>query len=411
MSNKEYQGEPIDASWQSDLRDAQKTDGETIAASDDGESGKMSTSDWPSALPEEQFDKGKSSGADQQSRIIRQLVQHPNASAKRIVDLADGRVPAYVRSVRHKASVFATPDEVPFDIPERPDPEQTLLKGQLSRLLEHPDARFDASDFGLDASESVQSQEEAESEPAAAGVDVDDQTDGSEVCRRYYVEGKDAKTVATELGLSPQQVTGYCSAWYNTDHHEHAEMGAWPIDLPENGLSKAQTEAFEYWLRNPEAEKSEVASAVDTTPRTVGRVRHRIKCYTDDGSALPFDLPAVPADTTPDFALEAYRERTGFEPDVDSDTTEGGEEPTESPNTDSETENGNNNSDSAATETQLRALSKNVQDLDAAASDRLRAIEERIEIIERRQEASLWTRLKWWFTGGAADPDQVINNE
>jgi len=396
MSNKEYQGEPIDASWQSDLRDAQQPSGETIGASDDGESGEMTTSNWPSALPEREFDRGKSSGADQQSRIIRKLVQHPNASNKRIVGLADGRVPAYVKAVKHKASVFAHPSEVPFDIPETPDAEQTLLKGQMRRLLQHPDSRFDLSDFDLETDSSDVASERVQ------------EIDGSEVCRRRFVKGEDPKTVADELGITTSQVGGYASAWYSTEQHEHAEMKAWPVDLPERALPKAQTEAFEYWLRNPEAETSEIADAVGTTRRTVVRVPHRIKCYTDDSSALPFDLPPRPAKTTPEFALEAWRERADGDPDGEPVRAEiePGDDITQPDSSDNEGTRGERGSKEAQPETtddrtqeRLQALSENVQSLDSAASERLAVVEDQIDTIARRQEASAWERLKWWVFG------------
>jgi len=70
MSNRSYDGEPLDLSWNDP---PWKNEGETVEASDDNrEAGKMTTTDWPeAATPEEEL-------TDKQQRIIRTAAKYPH---------------------------------------------------------------------------------------------------------------------------------------------------------------------------------------------------------------------------------------------------------------------------------------------------------------------------------------------
>jgi len=68
-SSREYNGEPLDMSWNTP---PWANDGETVEASDDNrETGKMTTTDWPeAATPKEEL-------TDKQQRIIKTAVKYP----------------------------------------------------------------------------------------------------------------------------------------------------------------------------------------------------------------------------------------------------------------------------------------------------------------------------------------------
>jgi len=68
MSNRSYKGDPVDMSWNTP---PWKADGETVAASDDGEKGSMTTTDWPETAT------AKDELTDKQQRIIKTAAKYP----------------------------------------------------------------------------------------------------------------------------------------------------------------------------------------------------------------------------------------------------------------------------------------------------------------------------------------------
>lgn len=420
MSNRSYDGEPFDASWQSDLKDAQR-DGETVDATPKDNAGNEQTSVWPSELPREPFVRGMSKGESKQSKVVKALAQFPDRDDQSISDYV-GCSESQVDGVRHKVSVFVSPDAVGFEIPDQPDPSRSPL---AKYALGDDGARFDKTDFGLNTSTTAGDGDGGD----PGGGDPSD-LDSHEICRRFYANGESGGEIAADLGVSDRNVTGRLNAWKSTDHNDRAELDAWPMYLPEKALGPKQAEAFEYWLANPGADKKEVANAVDTTTRTVGRVRQRVRCYTTESDGLPFELPEEPSAGLAEHALDVYREREG-PLSFDKADDDGGDEVVTDDAGDSE-----QGAADAADDLrdQLDTLSENVKAIDSAVADRLDEIDSRVAALEdaresgedtetgaqgpapalgevdrltdelqRRRQASVLTRFKWWLVGGDSE--------
>jgi len=432
MSNRSYDGEPFDASWQSDLKDAQR-DGETVDATPKDNAGNEQTSVWPSMLPNEPFVRGMSKGESKQSKVVKALAQFPDRDDQSISDYV-GCSESQVAAVRHKVSVFVPPDAVGFEIPDQPDPSRSSL---AKYALGDDGARFDKTDFGLNTSTTAgdgDSGDPGGGATAAAGGGDPSDLDSHEICRRFYANGESAEEIAADLGVSDRNVTGRLNAWKSTDHNDRAELDAWPMYLPKKALGPKQAEAFEYWLANPDADKKEVANAVDTTTRTVGRVRQRVRCYTTESDGLPFELPEEPSAGLAEHALDVYREREG--PLSFDEVHDGGDEGTTDDGDAEGSEDNEHEGRGAADDLrdQLDTLSENVKAIDSAVADRLDEIDSRVAALEdaresgedteteaqdpapalgevgrltdelqRRRQASVLTRFKWWLVGGGSE--------
>ena len=97
MSDTDYKGEPIDASWQTA---PWNRDGETIEASDDdAHEGNMETIDWPeNATPKEELN-------DDQIAVIKEAAKYPNINTPtKLTQIAVGDKRAY----SYSSSVIST---------------------------------------------------------------------------------------------------------------------------------------------------------------------------------------------------------------------------------------------------------------------------------------------------------------
>lgn len=112
MSDKSYEGEPLDLSWSSDLKSAD-TSGETVDATTAEDMGQEHTDAWPSVLPRDEFTQA-------QQEAIEYLSLHPNGTSRQF----EQNTPFsrnYHYSVRREVAEYADQDEVPFDIPPSKD--------------------------------------------------------------------------------------------------------------------------------------------------------------------------------------------------------------------------------------------------------------------------------------------------
>jgi len=193
MSDRSYDGEPINAAWQSDLEDAQgDSSGKTVDATPKVQDGGEQTDFWPSELPREPFERGTSRGQSVQSQVVEALVQFPDASDSQIAEYVDCSV-SQVRAVRHKVSVFVPPPTVQFSIPAEPSVEANRL---AVYALDHEQSRFDRSEL----------ESEGDTESNDGGAQDSDRAD--EIARRYYDEEEAAKEIAEDLDMSAAAVKG-----------------------------------------------------------------------------------------------------------------------------------------------------------------------------------------------------------
>jgi len=201
-----YDGEPLDLAWQSDLKDIQKErNGETIAGSSGEEDGAEKIEIWPSVLPLDAFRGSGSKQAD----VIRAFVQFPDADKQRIADVVGCHINTVRRSLA-KASLFATPEQLPFEVPNRPQSQFYYLKN----YVDHPDSRFTAEELDGEPQEASSSEDES-----GSTIDAD------EIARRYYeAESETAESIAEDFDLSESQVYGYlASADYEKPDPVHFE--------------------------------------------------------------------------------------------------------------------------------------------------------------------------------------------
>ena len=92
MAKREYNGDPLDMSWNSG---PWENDGETISATTDDDTGSMTTEDWPEgATPKEQLN-------EDQIAVIKTAAKHPNVnSPKKLTELSGvDRSRTYAHSV------------------------------------------------------------------------------------------------------------------------------------------------------------------------------------------------------------------------------------------------------------------------------------------------------------------------
>jgi len=136
MSRK-YDGDPIDASWNSDLKNIEQKD--TVDVVDDEGDGNERVECWPECLPKKRFENEGKSGENKQLAVIRFLCLHPDATDKTVAENVDIYT-ASVSRIRSKASVFCTPDDVPFRIPEFP---VLSSRGTAEPYLSEPESRFE----------------------------------------------------------------------------------------------------------------------------------------------------------------------------------------------------------------------------------------------------------------------------
>lgn len=193
MTERSYDGEPIDAAWQSDLKDAQADrNGKTVDATPKESNGGERTDFWPSEVPHEPFVRGVSEGQSVQSQVVEALAQFPDASNSRIAEYVDCSK-SQVQAVRHKVSVFVPPAAVQFAIPAEPGIQSNRL---AVYALDHEESRFDRDELEPDAD--------------TESSDAEEQSNGSatDIARRFYDEGEEAEEIAEDLGMNLRQVTG-----------------------------------------------------------------------------------------------------------------------------------------------------------------------------------------------------------
>jgi transposase len=175
--------------------------GETVEASTDDDNGDENTDVWPAALDRDDW-------TEKQQNIIEALATFPDASNTTIADYGDAST-NYPHRIKNHIRCYVTPDEVNFDLPDKPK------RSQVSE-------------------ESWRKYQEREG-------DVEGNTDrvsAEKICRLYYDEGLDQHEIADRCGISMPQVRG--SLAYRTRHGEDAEDN----DQTEDGkpADKSQTE-------------------------------------------------------------------------------------------------------------------------------------------------------------------------
>lgn len=272
MSNRRYNGEPIDASWTSDLVDADN--GTTVGASDDGEEGRVETEDWPTAIPKSVFKHDKS---QIQTQVIKHLVRFPNASDYEVAQ-AVGCSTGHVNSVRGKVSMFVEPSEVPFEIQEIP-----TKSGLTENLLGHEESRFDVDSWAelRDKAENRDTSEEAD-------IDVED------IGQRFYENGESTQSIASDYGVSRNVIQGKLQGYDKDNHDGNGQTDSVRgFGVPSGVFSETQKEVFDHLIDNPESNYSDISSELDVSPSTIARTKHRSQCYVAPES-LPFGVPEGP---------------------------------------------------------------------------------------------------------------------
>lgn len=197
----DYDGEPLDFSWQSDLKDANTDRGRTVGGTADPEPGDLSTDNWPSKLPKSPFTRVANSADDKskQQKVVEAMVLHPNAEDESISKIAKCD-PSYVGDVRGKVSVYVPPRAVPFDIPELPTKSRltdAAISDKQSRFREDSISKIRGED---------DNRQGADDGSTRGGAELSER-----ICERYYDEGESAESIADDLGLSENQVTGRLS--------------------------------------------------------------------------------------------------------------------------------------------------------------------------------------------------------
>ena len=234
--SKNYDGEPLDLAWQSDLKDVgTEREGETVAGSDGELDGSEHSEFWPSILPRKAFEGPTSKQAD----VIEKYVQFPEADKEKIADTVGCHINT-VRRALNKASLFAAPHEVPFGIPGRPQSHKRYIETYTG----HPKSRFDAEDLYSDSEVEAISESET-----ANGIDAD------EVARRYYEEeSEEAERIAEDLGISKSAVWGYLG---NADYDpsESSDSGSQEPD-PDEEFEQVEVVEQEFEHTETEAEET-----------------------------------------------------------------------------------------------------------------------------------------------------------
>lgn len=260
MSRK-YEGPPIDATEQ--YISERETDGETVAGTSDDDNGEMTTDNWPSAVPRKPFVKGTTEGQSLQSQIVEHLSirDGSDASVAEKIDCSTSQVQA----VRNKVSVFATPDEVSFEIPDSPRSHRLA-----DYAMAHEESRFDADSLEqLHADDSTEDGEDSSTS--------DEESKLLEICERYYEQDQDTATIAQELGIAKDSIPGRLAHCPRNNQDDSSEEDT-SDETPQEDISTFETadddsESSQDAHRGPSGKhdaQAETQVAKNSTARVVG---------------------------------------------------------------------------------------------------------------------------------------------